>query len=438
MIGLNKLKDKYFYLTLFFVFLAFFNVSYLSIFCLCLFLFANFDRLMEYKKIFLTTTFVFYSLRFLFLLSSRFDSLWKFISLNNYSSVERFWDLQLNLISMKCIFGNVDRYYLKFSPTTYKSCPYSAQYGPLSTKVPYIGDIWIGTIIFSFFAISSLLFIYFKIYKSRPTDIFLLTLIFMSPSMNFLIERMNIDVFIFIFSLLCLYNYERYPKFTIIFLLLLSLYKIHPIGILFGLLFHSHVHQNKEQFNYIYNSIITFFVFYILDAIFITNSVLDTEWRPAGLDITFGILSDSIILNNVFGINTYVSYLALLLIPIFLAFFSNFGSRIFYKNISKEDTKYFFAYSSLFLVNTLYANYDYRIPLFLPLVIILSKYIKGKFQYIYMFLMPLSIPIFLNFPLLSDIIMYIGRFSFYFFYFLILKCYKEYLFNSVDFSYLRN
>ncbi len=433
-----KLKDKYFYLTLFFVFLAFFNVNYLSIFCLCLFLFANFDRLMEYKEIFLTTTFVFYSLRFLFSLSSRFDSMWKFISLNNFSSVERFWDLQLNLISMKCIFGNVDRYYLKFSPTTYKSCPYSAQYGPLSTKVPYIGDIWIGTIIFSFFAISSLLFIYFKIYKSRPTDIFLLTLIFMSPSMNFLIERMNIDVFIFIFSFLCLYNYERYPKFTIIFLLLLSLYKIHPIGILFGLLFYSHVHQNKKQFNYIYNSIITFFVFYILDAIFITNSVLDTEWRPSGLDITFGILSDSIILNNIFGINTYVSYLALLLIPIFLAFFSNFGSRIFYKSISKEDTKYFFAYSSLFLVNTLYANYDYRIPLFLPLVIILSKYIKGKFQYIYMFLMPLSIPIFLNFPLLNDIIMYIGRFSFYFFYFLILKCYKEYLFNSIDFSYLRN
>ena len=123
---LNNLKDIHFYLTLFFIYFAFFNISYFSIFCLLLFLFADFDKLMKYKEIFFLTTIVFYSLRFLFSLSSRFDNMWEFISLNNNSSVERFWDLQLNLISMKCIFGNVDSYYLKFSSTSYKSCPYSA------------------------------------------------------------------------------------------------------------------------------------------------------------------------------------------------------------------------------------------------------------------------------------------------------------------------
>ena len=67
--------------------------------------------------------------------------------------------------------------------------------------------------------------------------------------MNFLIERMNIDIFILIFSLISLYYYEKYPQFTTIFLLILSLYKIHPIGILFGLLFYSHVQKNKKNFN---------------------------------------------------------------------------------------------------------------------------------------------------------------------------------------------
>ena len=435
---LNNLKDIHFYLTLFFIYFAFFNISYFSIFCLLLFLFADFDKLMKYKEIFFLTTIVFYSLRFLFSLSSRFDNMWEFISLNNYSSVERFWDLQLNLISMKCIFGNVDKYSLKFSSTSYKSCPYSAQYGPLSTKVPYIGDIWVGTIIFSFFAISSLLLIYYRVYKSRPTDIFLLTFILMAPSMNFLIERMNIDIFILIFSLISLYYYEKYPQFTTIFLLILSLYKIHPIGILFGLLFYSHVQKNKKNFNLIFNSIIVFFVCYILDAIFITNSVLDTEWRPAGLDITFGILSDSIILNNLISVQTYLIYVVLLIVPILFTFFTDIGSSLFNYSIEKEDLKYFFAFSSLFLVNILYANYDYRIPLFLPLVIILSKYVKGKFQYIFMFLMPLSIPIFESLDFVNDLIMYTGRLSFYFFYFIILRYYKNYLFNSIDFSYLQS
>ena len=102
------------------------------------------------------------------------------------------------------------------------------------------------------------------------------------------------------------------------------------------------------------------------------------------------------------------------------------GSSLFNYSIEKEDLKYFFAFSSLFLVNILYANYDYRIPLFLPLVIILSKYVKGKFQYIFMFLMPLSIPIFESLDFVNDLIMYTGRLSFYFFYFIILRYYKNY------------
>ena len=218
----------------------------------------------------------------------------------------------------------------------------------------------------------------------------------------------------------------------------MSLYKIHPIGILFGLLFYSHVQKNKKNFNLIFNSIIVFFVCYILDAIFITNSVLDTEWRPAGLDITFGILSDSIILNNLISVQTYLIYVVLLIVPILFTFFTDIGSSLFNYSIEKEDLKYFFAFSSLFLVNILYANYDYRIPLFLPLVIILSKYVKGKFQYIFMFLMPLSIPIFESLDFVNDLIMYTGRLSFYFFYFIILRYYKNYLFNSIDFSYLQS
>ena len=60
----------------------------------------------------------------------------------------------------------------------------------------------------------------------------------MAPSMNFLIERMNIS-YLYLYGVKDFIIYEKYPQFTTIFLLILSLYKIHPIGILFGLLFYS-------------------------------------------------------------------------------------------------------------------------------------------------------------------------------------------------------
>ena len=132
------LTDKYFFGALLFFVLPFFNLSLFSIYAFFL-LFLNQEKLSKYNIIFKITTLLFYVLRYVSSLSANYNQLWKSLSLKNYASDERFWDLQLNIISMKCILGNVDTYYLKYSLTSYKSCPYSAKYGPLSTKVPFFG-----------------------------------------------------------------------------------------------------------------------------------------------------------------------------------------------------------------------------------------------------------------------------------------------------------
>ena len=440
MTKMKFLKDINFYLAGLFFYFTFFQIGYLSVYLLLIFLFANFDKLISYKNIFFSVTICFYILRFLFALSSTFDNLWKHMSLNNFSSYERFWDLQLNLISMKCIFSNVENYYLKFSPTSFKSCPYSAKYGPLSTKVPYFGDIWVGTIILSLVVILFLLYFYVSFYSQNSKNFFLVTFLFMSPSFNFLIERMNIDIFIFIFSILCINYYEKFPKASIVVILILSLYKIHPIGLLFGLLFCSHLKKNKYQFNYILNSIIIFFILYFLDSIFFSNNILDTEWRPAGLDITFGILSDSIIISKYINIEYYFIYPFLILVPAILALFSSKEVITFDKQLENKDIVYFFSFSFFFLINFLYANYDYRLPLFLPLIYIMSKYSKNNFTYIFIFLMPLSIPPLLGYELaiLNKTLLIIGRASLYFFYYVVLTTIKNYFFSSMDYSYLND
>lgn len=437
---INNFKDIYFYTALIFMLLTLIDISFLSLLMLIIFLYVDFQKYDRYKNIFFVTVLTFYIARLIFSFSSNFDNLWKHISLNNYSSVERFWDLQLNLISMKCILGNVESYYLKFSSTSYKSCPYSAKYGPLSTKVPFFGDIWIGTIILSIFVIIFLLLLCFYFYRLDTKTFITFALLMMTPSMNFLIERMNIDVFILIFSIICLYYYKDYPKFTVFVLLILSLYKIHPVGLLFGLLFFSHLSKNKSQFNFIFNSLIIFFIIYFLDSIFFTNTILDTEWRPAGLDITFGLLSDSIILSNYLNIDFLIIYVVLLISPILLALFSKSDAELETRAMSMDEQRYFFAYTFLFLINFLYANYDYRLPLFIPLIFVMSKYMKNKFPFIFIFLMPLSLTPLAGLDLgtLNTIILIFGRFSFYYFYFLLLKIIKNRFLTSLDFSYLNN
>ncbi len=437
---INNFKDINFYLALIFLFLTFIDISFLSILMLIIILLVDFQKFDRYKNIFFITVSTFYIARLIFSFSSKFDNLWKHISLNNYSSVERFWDLQLNLISMKCIFGNVDNYYLKFSPTSYKSCPYSAKYGPLSTKVPFFGDLWIGTLILSIFVIIFLLFLCFNFYRKDTKTFITFALLAMTPSMNFLIERMNIDVFILIFSLICLYYYKDYPKFTVIVLLILSLYKIHPVGLLFGLLFFSHLSKNKSQFNFIFNSLIIFFIIYFLDSIFFTNTILDTEWRPAGLGITFGLLSDSIILSKLLNVNYLIIYIILFSTPILLALISKSDTELETKEMSMTEQGYFFAYTFLFLFNFLYANYDYRLPLFIPLIFVMSKYMKNKIPFLFIFIMPLSLsPLAgLDLETVNTIILIFGRFSIYYLYYLLIKITKKHFFSSLDFSYLKD
>ena len=437
---INNFKDINFYIALIFLLLTFIDISYLSILMLTIFLFADLQKYDRYKNIFFVTVSTFYIARLIFSFSSKFDNLWKHISLNNYASVERFWDLQLNLISMKCILGNVESYYLKFSSTSYKSCPYSAKYGPLSTKVPFFGDIWIGTIILSIFVIIFLLLLCFNFYRMDTKTYITLALLLMTPSMNFLIERMNIDVFILIFSIICLYYYKDYPKFTAIVLLILSLYKIHPVGLLFGLLFFSHLSKNKSQFNYIFNLLVMFFIIYFLDSIFFTNTILDTEWRPAGLDITFGLLSDTIILSKYLNINFVIIYIVLLIAPILLALFSKSDTELETREMSMAEQRYFFAYTFLFLINFLYANYDYRLPLFIPLIFVMSKYMKNKVPFLFIFLMPFSLSPLAGLDLgtLNTIMLIFGRLSIYYFYYLLLKIIKNRFFSSLDFSYLKD
>jgi hypothetical protein len=440
----NKLKqtlfpiDKYFFAAMLFFIIPFFNLSLFSVYAFFL-LFLNQKKFSKYNIIFKITTLLFYLLRYVSSLSVNYNKLWKSLSLKNYASDERFWDLQLNLISMKCIFGNVDTYYIKYSLTSYKSCPYTAEYGPLSTKVPFFGDIWIGTQLLALVAIIVLLISYLVFTKKFPENtIFFSSLMLISPT-NFLVERMNIDLFIGVIIVFSLVGYIKYPKVSISLITLLALYKLHPLGILFGLLLNSVLQDNKQRRDHLYNALFIFLTVYLLDVIFFTNQVLDTEWRPAGLHITFGLLSDSLIVEKLTTINYLYVYLVALISIGFLTVFTDFTTKINFQNFSSIEKTYYYSFTFLFLLNMLYANYDYRIPLFFPVVYLIFTHADKRIWFIFLFiyLMPLDTNINgldANFTIIGNVFSILGRISLYSFLIINLQLIKQDLLGHSEFK----
>ena len=360
--------SKYLILSIFILFL-YLEISYFYIFTCILFI-TNLYKIIDKEKIFyLVSVFTFYFLRFVFSLSSSFDRNWDSFSLYNFSYANtRFFDLQQNLVSMKCIITNVDKYYYKFSTTSYISCPYSAKYGPLSTKIPFLGDIWIATLILSFAAIVSILYLY-KYVIDRNENYFFITILFLSPATNFLIERMNIDIFIFLVSIYCLINYYM--------------------------------------------------------------DVLATEWRPADLRTTFGLLSDSLILDKILGVGVNAVYIILIVIILLLALtlnrlklFSNF-------QLDEVEELIFYSFAFLICLNFVYANYDYRIALFLPISYIFYKKLEStKIVHLFIFLLPIGLEITNRNPELiyiDNFFAIIGRISIYVF----ISCILLIIFNEI-------
>lgn len=400
-----------------FCILLYFQISYFYLYIFILFFTKLYKFIDNQKTFFLVNTIVFYSLRMIFSLSKNFDNLWNKLSLYNFSySNTRFFDLQQMLVSMKCILGNVETYYYKFSLNSYISCPYSAKYGPLSTKIPFFGDIWVSTIILSFCAIFIFLYIY-KIVLDRYENYFFITILFLSPSLNFVIERMNIDIFIFLVGTLCLLNYMKSPKVNTFMLLFIALYKLHPLGFLLGLTYYFAVKMDKKYFQINFGAVMLFLIIYLVDAI-ANRNILATEWRPSNLRTTFGLLSDSLILNKNFNFDILLSYLALFILIVILSiYFRKKHYELFFNSEDKYGT-IFYSFTFVILVNFLYANYDYRLVFFMPVSFLI--YIKNNtslnYLHYYIFLMPIGLEItsFDNrFIIIDNLLSIVGRVSIY-------------------------
>jgi hypothetical protein len=175
-----------------------------------------------------------------------------------------------------------------------------------------------------------------------------------SPPVNFLIDRMNIDIVIFLVSFLMIKNIENSLVLKLGIFSLFAQYKLHPIILIASICIYFLIKKNRKNFTI---SFIVFGLNIVSIYQFYTNNAFYTA-RPFLSYRSFGILSDATFISKFLG-SIIVSYLIIGLILILLVYL------LIKKTVVSEIEldSVFFNFSLWFLGVSLYSNYDYRIPI---------------------------------------------------------------------------
>jgi len=398
------------------IYLLFFNYRYFGLVVIIYFFIREHEKIgdcitKKFKNFYLLFPLFFYSVRFIYATNPYFDSQLGRISQSNYFEKARFLDMQHLFLELFCNKKEVNFSYEYFFDKSWtNSCPYYNYWGPLSRVLTIKSDnIWLFTLLTSFVILILIYIVYFKNFKQLNSNHDLLFLISLSPPLNFLIDRMNVDIIIY---LVCYWIFKSnnliYLKLTI--LLFFSLYKIHPIFLLSGFLCYFLIKKDIKK------ALFTFFCM-LTGGIVIINYYLNNEFytaRPFQIKWSFGVLSDAISLNKLFGLNIIVFYIGLIFVILLFTFYlyTHKNNKLLTDDISV------FVISIWFLLTSLYANYDYRIPL---LYLIFFKLYKFKIKllnysfFIFIFFSPP--PAFSNNLIYSNIVennIYYIDLSFYF------------------------
>ena len=338
---------------------------------------------------------IFYSLKYIFSTSTKFDNYWMNMSQKSYGGLQRFWDIQQMYFGINCNNDtnkiSSDGYTFLFGDIS-KSCPFDIGWGPLVNNLSLNINVWDATLYTGLIGLVLVLLTH-RIILKKSSDIFLTSIIFISPPVNFVFERMNIDLFIFLIAYLILVRFEKNYIFKGLIFSILVLIKSHPIGFIPGLILYGLYKKNATISLYMLfigtiSSIAV--LFYSDTATYINSKVYVNDFGRS-----FGLLGNYEVLNfirNDIGNAKLVIFFILYLLLLFalnLQMLKNFKTLFTYK-MNYLTTSVF----TWFLFVSLFENFDYRIAF----IIILSglvgldknKSILTAF-FIFVFLSPLNI-----------------------------------------------
>ena len=323
----------------------------------------------SYKTVLMYLPVYFYFTKIIFALSEKFLTLWKNASGNIFESSKIFGDFQLILRAVNCNFENFKKEF-KFSDT-YHTCPFDTGYPLIDYNLSFsISDFWATSIVFYFLCFLILSYLYINLINRYMNYSFYIFILVLSSPVNFLLERLNLDLPIFLLSLYAIFIYKRFKIISNLLLLFLFTVKIYPI---FFLVFLTVIDFSNKDLKKIYINFLSLMLgaAYLYNIIFINNSSLTSTNNPSPIfqgdwfsndTLTFGIVSNIKYLNQFF--ETYISLT--ILVSIFIVIFW-IVKRVYKTQYTAQNRVDYLYLSTIgtFILLSLHENFDYRLVVLL-------------------------------------------------------------------------
>jgi hypothetical protein len=370
--------------------LLFFIPDYLGIFILLLLVvdksFSNQNSFNSYHKIlFYITPIAFFVSRIIFSFHNIFDNLWLLTGQKSYSGLSRYYDAIWNFEAMSCIYNqNI------FDKNPLKSCR-ELSGGVLDDYIYITTEPVVSSLYFTTLMLLLIVCIYLWILRTRKFNFIYVVLIFISPGVNFLTFQGNLDIFYWIFIYILLTKYPKQYLIISICLLLLSLYKIHALGAILGLLFHF-IKIKDLKYTILNAFFLMFSAFFAAKELF-SGSIIKGFGT---VEYSYGLYFLSGYIGNLLTINSnLVLVLMIFLLLIFITY--TFNKKGFIKSSISEVGIHYDVLLVWFIITLAIANNSYRLPIFTLLFLYFLKSDDDLLKYSTVVFLSLSVT-----PLLAN------------------------------------
>ena len=294
-------------------------------------------------------------LRFISSFNLILANFWLTLSQKNYALNGRFIDLQGVFMSINCT-PDLDQQQVKiFGAEEVMTCPYSVSYGPLLEILKFNLNPWFATWITALIVLILINLFYLSVVKNFDNrETYIATLFFLSPPLNFVLERMNLDVII-IASIYLALKFIKSEHIKNLVITVLALVKYYPIVILLANIIYKKASNETKKIIIDISYIIGFLVLMFL-SINDGSITLNQPVRPFRSDRTFGVLSEALNLEHAFGYSYKSFYFVLMLIIFYIILITKQNFQ--YSNLFNDHINHSFLF--LFLSLAMFSNYDYR------------------------------------------------------------------------------
>jgi hypothetical protein len=296
------------------------------------------------------TLFTYYLLRFFSSFIDFFNDFWQRLSINSFSGDPVFGDLNyiFTYINCKSLTNNCKNVY-----------------GPLLEIGWSNVNAFPFVIILGGFQILFLILYINKVFGDSNNS-FVLFLLFLSPPLTFVMETMNVDILIYTIMYFAILRFKKNDHFSsLIVLSLVAQLKIYPIFFFLGFLlklFFNKKYKILASYSFVFfGNLVSLLFFYI-------NIRFSDIPNPTGIEWTFGLSSHIENYINLFNISFHKSLVYLFLLQIFafiyLKKFNYF--KLHSKNVTINTDIY--VYLMVFVLCSLYYNFDYRLSVFIFII----------------------------------------------------------------------